>query len=381
MTEKRWRKALARRIPGVRRALTMAAGSLLLLVLIVEVGLRVFSFSGYTRADLSPNLEMLAKARTVGHPFMGYVMRPNYHTPPDAPFGQKSHNEHGLRGPAVDLEKPDDVYRIVCVGGSSTYGNSPSSDAATWPARLEHWLNEAPLSKRVQVLNAGAPGWSTFESTVNLEFRMLEWSPDLVIVYLAINDMRCALWPNPVSDNSHWRAVWPVVLDTPGERLLEHSMTYLVWRKHFTDYLEHFESLNIYAIVGYDPDDPDPYERGTVPDQGFRNYERNLITLQAIARAHGAQVIFATQACDRTYIKAKSRHNQFAGLDRCEEILRRVAAERDVILVDARAELEGEAQRVGKDLIFTKEVHLTDQGADQLARIFAGAVISGELVK
>lgn len=368
---------------GVRRVLAVAAASVVLLLLLIEIGLRVVPIGGYTRADLSPDLErLLEEVRTVGHPFLAYALRPNFHTEPDDPHGQKSHNEFGQRGKGVPKAKPEGVFRIVCLGGSSTYGNSPSSDEKTWPARLEYYLNLADLGQRVEVINGGAPGWSTFESSINLSFRMLEWSPDLVVVYHSINDVRCALWPDPVSDNAHWRAVWPRPIVSPGERLLEHSMTYLVWRKHFTDYLDRFDSINTWGIVGYDPDAVDPFYSGPdVPEQGFWNFQRNLVTIQAIAKAHGARVMFGTQACDRDDIQGASRENQLGGMDRMEQILRTVAVERGVMLVDARRKLEEHAAQVGKDAIFTGEVHLTDAGADRLAVIFAERVIQEKLVR
>ncbi len=363
------------------RVAAIVAVVLGLVVLVLEIGLR---FMPGKVDELRPELaKIIDEAPMEANPYLAYAGKPNFTSAPDAEI-QKSHNSWGFRGPSIAPDKPEGVYRIVCLGGSSTYGHTPTSDEKTWPGRLEYYLNREPVraqcGQEVQVLNAGLSGYSTFESTVNLAFRMVEWEPDLVIVYHTINDMRCALYLHggPVAmDNRHWRAVWPRVVEAPAEKLLENSMTYLVLRKLFTNYTDGVDALNTWAIVGYDPKAKDLYERGQPAELGFENFERNLRTIQAIAKEFGARVIFATQACDERDIKARSGPNQVAGMARMTEIIARVAGERDVILVDAKKELEEQARSAGIDRYFTAEVHLTDEGADYLAQIFARAIAAG----
>src|SRR5690606_1422490 len=106
------------------------------------------------------------------------------------------------------------------------------SDATTWPARLGVHLSQRYPERRIEVINAGTSGYSTFESIVNLAFRVSQLEPDLVIVYHSINDMRCLLYPNPQPDNTHWRAVWTKSRESPIERWLANSMTYLIARRY-----------------------------------------------------------------------------------------------------------------------------------------------------
>src|SRR5690606_16916383 len=130
------------------------------------------------------------------HPYLAYSLTPGYRSWKNAP-SQASHNSLGFRGPETTWEKPEGVYRIACLGGSSTYGHTPTSDATTWPARLGVHLSQRYPERRIEVINAGTSGYSTFESIVNLAFRVSQLEPDLVIVYHSINDMRCLLYPNP----------------------------------------------------------------------------------------------------------------------------------------------------------------------------------------
>ena len=175
---------------------------------------------------------------------------------------------------------------------------------------------EAGSTKRVEVLNGGCSGWSTFESLANLSYRMVEFEPDLVIVYHTINDARCALYEpgGPIRmDNTQWREVYPRIVEAPGERLLEHSMTYLVLRSMFSDYVDRFDSLNTALIVNYDPKARDLYVRENPDERGFVNFRRNLTSIVAVARAHGAEVLLLTQACDEQDIGAQSRDTVIAG--------------------------------------------------------------------
>ena len=74
---------------------------------------------------------------------------------PDQYFSTININSHGFRGSEFNLEKPDDVYRIFVVGGSSIFGSGATSDEKTIPGFLQNEFNEIKLSKRIQVINAG----------------------------------------------------------------------------------------------------------------------------------------------------------------------------------------------------------------------------------
>jgi lysophospholipase L1-like esterase len=358
-----------------------------LVVIFVEGVLRFLPLPGLSREELDPPFLQTAEVhRTVPHPYLSYCLKPGWSTSPDAKHGQKSHNSLGLRGEEITLQKPEGAYRIVCLGGSSTYGNTPSTDAATWPARLEFHLREARPDRSIQVINAGAPGYSTFESTINLAFRMLEFEPDLIIVYHSINDMRCALYKDPAPDNSHWRAPWPVFRPSPIEPYLKKSMCYLIWRRYFTNYLIDRADINYNAIVDPPPGNTDWYARGDdISFQGFESFKRNLKNITAIARAHEARVLFATQALDEGDITSpKSGHNQLKAMRLMAQILRETAAELKVPLVDAEKILEGEAEQQksekGEENVFSWEVHLTDEGADLLARIFSEKILAEGMI-
>lgn len=95
-------------------------------------------------------------------------------------------NALGLRGPEIQATKPAGVFRILCMGGSTTYGHGVT-DEQTWPALLEHKLREAGWSQ-VQVINGGVFAWGMEHILVTLgERRLAELQPDLVLVYSGWN--------------------------------------------------------------------------------------------------------------------------------------------------------------------------------------------------
>lgn len=368
------------------RLFQLIGALLVLLLFTTEVVVRFLPLPGLSRADLIvPANDMLAKARTIGHPYLGYSLKPEWSVEASSdlePYtkgyrGQKSQNADGFRNPAPPLKKPPGTFRIVTMGGSSTYGNTPTSDATTWPAQLEVMLNQVQ-DRPVEVLNAGVVGWNSYESLINLSLRVVDYEPDLVLVYHTINDTRCILWKPGGEwrrDNTHYREIWPTERDAyTSEPLLERSYTYLLWRRFFTGYLTKRTALDFFAMKGYDPSNMDPYERGEIEQRGIDAFRRNIVSIAGVAQAHGSKVMLATQACDRSDIMAKSHPNQWAVMDTLGEILKDVAQQGGLEFCDARTQLEAHAAKVGKDLIFTGEVHLRDEGAAKLAQIFAGAI-------
>ncbi len=103
-----------------------------------------------------------------------------------------STNEHGFRDDAVVLPKPPDIYRIVCIGGSTTaegYTNDTS-----YPALLEKALQRLLDTDRVEVINCGISGLTTPGQLVRLP-DYLRLQPDLVLEYNAVNDICWLLAP------------------------------------------------------------------------------------------------------------------------------------------------------------------------------------------
>lgn len=362
-------------------------------IVLFEVACRVAPLPGLSRAELDPTKEQLKQSRVAPHPYLAYAGRPNFRSEPtDKSPILVSHNSLGLNGPEASYEKPEGVFRVVCLGGSSTYGIGPSSTFTNWPVVLQEELNRRGLARPVEVLNLGLQGYSTFESQINLALRGVEFRPDLVLVYHTINDLRCALYPGVSRDNTHWRAIWPVERPDRLREALECSYTFLAVRRYATDWLERQRELGAYVIVDFGRYRPDDFAQPTDPELGFASFRRNLVSIIAVARAHGSEVLLATEAMRvGDFDRFGSRELQRAGYERMTRIIGEVANERSAPFCDVRAVVEAQADRQraesGADRIFVRpakadgEVHLTDEGCALVARTFADRIVELGLVK
>lgn len=365
---------------GCLRAQLVALVVLGVLVALVEGGLRLVPVPGFTRDELDPLAKGLRDMRIEPHPYLAYANKPGYVF--EGKHHSIRHNALGFRGPETTWEKPEGVFRVVCLGGSSTYGHGPSSNETTYPARLQVHLNEALRgAPPVEVINGGCQDYSTFESLGNLAFRMVAFEPDLVVVYHTINDARCALYPGVKRDNTHLRAVWPVRRPWGIEELAERSYFFLIARRYLSNYAEEASNLAKYYKVDFGRY-ADFYAQPTDVDLGCANFQRNLVSIVQVARSHGAEAVLVTQGLNASDLDgASSKEAQVRTFDRLTEVLKVVAAERGVPLVDARPVLERAEAAGPPHAIFTHEVHLTDAGADLLARTVADALLAADLVR
>lgn len=362
-------------------ALGLTGSVLALALLVLELlGLVLPALS----ADaLDPERRLLEQARVEPHSYLAYANKPGFagdNRDEEGKGHQISHNLLGFRNtvgpeaPELTWQKPEGAFRIVCLGGSSTYGHGPSSDATTWPGRLQTLLNATSGSTVVEVINGGCQGYSSFESLINLSIRMVDLEPDLVLVYHAINDMRCALWGRPRRDNAHWRAQWPVERRSSLDELLGRSTTYRLLRQLDPSWrARRSGDLGWYAIVDYRPGDH--YARVPETRVALAATARNLREIAAVARASGARPVFVQQAMQWSDLERFGTGElQAEAMREVKDVVAEVARVISVPLIDGATPLEEEGLRrseAGEPAIFTSEVHITDAGADLLARTIA----------
>lgn len=98
-----------------------------------------------------------------------------------------------FRGRHLSLIKPKDNYRIICLGDSTTQGHLIPSFKGTYPYMLEEILNRNSNQIKFEVINAGCGGYSSFQGLRYLKSELLEYDPDLLIVWLGIHDASTAI--------------------------------------------------------------------------------------------------------------------------------------------------------------------------------------------
>ena len=334
-----------------------------LLFLVCEVGLRVVAGArGRTMSDhLYHATGVPGPFRP--HPYLPIVLKPNF----DDRWAGRTHvktNSLGLRGPKIPKTKPAGVIRVACLGGSTTFGFYPYQNRDTYPAQLEQLLRPA-TSRSVQVINAGVPIYTTADSLINLALRVVDYSPDVVIIYHGCNDAWAMLRAGFKSDYSHYRKRFgPPELPWP-RRLLCRSMLYVVLANRLSQFTGHRRPTLMEFVEQPGPD------VAKLPPEALPTFRRNLISLIGLARAHGANVVLST------FIDFRD--------DRKLPMVRRIIQANEVIREVARTEA---VTFVDNDRLFPRErdlhtdfCHFTNKGAALLAQNFADAIRQAGLLE
>jgi lysophospholipase L1-like esterase len=357
--------------------LTLPILSVSLTFLALEIGARLWlnilaTPDQYDRYVLFTNLDSKDFAWTP-HPYLNYYPTPNYRK------GLTFHNSFGYRDDEFSLEKPRDVYRIVALGGSTTYEIRVEDNEKTFTAQLEKVLKEEYGYQNVEVINAGVPGYNSWEILINLEFRVLDLKPDLVIIYEGTNDVH-ARFVEPLAyrgDNSGRRQQWQI----PPVVLWEHS-TLLRILSRMTNVtrqvsVDDFVSAPSYMSWPYEfrltEDGVDPTEilKRNPPDY----FRRNLGNMIAVAKEQNIKIMFATWAYS-PYLDdyaAKAYYQQ--GFQENNEVVREVANRHHIPLFDY-AEVMPQDKRYWAD-----GRHVNEAGALVKAGLFAEFIYTQGLIK
>ncbi|MBI3087382.1 MAG: hypothetical protein HYY91_00625 [Candidatus Omnitrophica bacterium] len=283
----------------------------------------------------------------IPHPYLNWTWKPNSVARVDLRHPKVyRYNAAGLRGRPFEPVKPAGVFRVICLGESSTWGDyALSGEEMTWPAQLERMLQEAYPGRRIEVINAGLPSWMTYENLFHLNTRLLGYEPDLLLVYEMVNDLGLIGVLSPEQDVGALRRH---LIGHPVHRWLCHSATYSFISYWLTGRLGLRGSKDPWARL---------FEPQWVPF-GARSFERNLSLMVRVAQAERVPIVLSTQALrvDRIH----PYHREL--VEPMQEIIRAVGRTYRVPVVEIAGEIPPE--------LFTSEVHVYDAGAAIIATKF-----------
>lgn len=168
----------------MRKNIAVVLVTVILTLFVLEIGLRILITTRgneeqkvlylYTREEINK-----LKARYRGMPFLNYGLSPI----------REGFNSLGYRGREIEVPKQSGTYRIVALGGSTTFGEYLDSWEKAYPSQLEDVLHTVYGYDHIDIVNAGVPGYTTWESAVNLLLRVQDLEPDMVIIYHGVNDI------------------------------------------------------------------------------------------------------------------------------------------------------------------------------------------------
>ena len=358
------------RSSGLGWRMALAAGSLLFVVLVLEVGIRTVDS---LRGDgfFSNHRNRVAKGVKAPLPFriFGYDMYPS---------------GDGTRiadcyGETYSLEKPDGVFRIVVFGGSTTENHRAFEEAGVhYPMLLQSALARELGSDAVEVINVAFSAYTTAHSLILFELDVLSWQPDMVILSHNVNDLTTAYWPEFSFDYSS-KYSHPYFLPDPrpvyttANAVFQHSRLYWVVRGRLQSLLTQGVALQRESM-GAAP-----------PARSLEVFERNLESFIALARSRDIKVVLGSQALEpseefflshqlhKSYNEQAiyPLHDEFVSHHKAyNRALRRVAERHGTVFVDNEAVLSGKTE------LFIDHVHMTAVGVEKLANSYAETLLT-----
>lgn len=102
-------------------------------------------------------------------------------------------NSEGWRDSEHKLEKPDNVFRILGVGDSYTFGQGVKREDL-FLTHLNSLIAKDASGRQVEVINTGQPGYNTVMEKELLEARGFDYSPDLVLLSFVPNDVEANIY-------------------------------------------------------------------------------------------------------------------------------------------------------------------------------------------
>lgn len=219
-------------------------------------------------------------------------------------------NSLGFRGKEIPIEKPQGVFRIVAMGGSTTFGYCIENEEDTYPAILERLLNNVYKGNpKIEVINAGVSGYMSAESLINFQMRILDLKPDGIILYHGINDLRARMVPNFKGDYSHHRVVWSGLRErsTYFSKLIEKSYILRVLRWKFTSYRSRGDLL---LLVRNSPPRSNQAQRVNYINSSVQPFIRNMRNIIKLAKSYDIKVLLLTFAYNKAMLESHSHWHE-----------------------------------------------------------------------
>jgi lysophospholipase L1-like esterase len=165
----------------MKKNLLLLLFTLVFLFILGEVGARLWA------KFKNPVSTVPDKVRYTYYPYLPYVPTPNYRDVAKSIY----HNSRGFRNSYEFINpKPANVYRIVCLGGSTTYSDyDNASNQEIWTGRLEYYLNKSSSFIKFEVINASAHNYTAYLNLIDYLTRVRDLQVNMVILYQGVNDL------------------------------------------------------------------------------------------------------------------------------------------------------------------------------------------------
>ena len=181
-------------------------------------------------------------------------------------------NPQGRRDRGYGFEKGEDVFRIVAVGDSFTWGTGVRRLDDIFLMRLEQMLNRDGRG-RFQIINGAQNGWNTADEYRWLQSEGVRFEPDLIVVVYFFNDATRMLTNPLIAAAVHRRAA----SQSAGRSRLWSFLLYRYWR-----YVLSRQTMQAYKEAYFAAD------KAAL----WRQCQSDILAIQVLARARRAELLF-----------------------------------------------------------------------------------------
>ena len=322
------------------------------------------------------------------HYFLGFYPTPNHQV------GANRHNSLGFRGREIAIAKPDNTYRIVTLGGSTTYSSGVDDFELSYPGLLEAYLRESGFDA-VEVINAGASGYTSHQNLINMQFRVLPLLPDLIIVYQGFNDIQARfVYPSSKYLGDRSGSLRPFVRGIDMPDVIEYSTALRILGIHLGVTASH-SALDWHLLSR-----PNSYvgdifvqqiQLGTYPSGIFKeisaaeilqnnppaHFERNTEHMIALADHNNVNILLVTMAFDNDFhqtsgVSSRSFYTSdeyIFALAQHNELTRYIGAQSNTPVFDLAEVFPDDHS------LFTDGLHMTEKGNRARAQLIGDFVI------
>ncbi|MDA1016812.1 MAG: SGNH/GDSL hydrolase family protein [Planctomycetota bacterium] len=175
------------------RYVLFAVLAIALLLSAVEVGLQLSDSAMSTSGSQSSQQSLTSPSWTTHHSLQPSRQIETRNPDTTEPVLVQT-NSFGLRGPELAVPKPANVYRVVLLGDETIFGPGVP-EQSTIAALLPRYLRPQ-AGKKLEVINAGTPGFCPLLSYLQTKHTLLAFEPDLIVVHFDMSD---------VADDYHYR--------------------------------------------------------------------------------------------------------------------------------------------------------------------------------
>ena len=206
-------------------------------------------------------------------------------------------NLNGFENPTFNKEKPDSIFRILCLGGStSQWANY--TEFISWAFRGQPYVRTNNMT--VQVYSAGFEAHTSLDSYYKYKYLYDGYDFDLVILYHGVNDLRANNCPpemfrDDYSHFSYYSVIDPIMklqeIPVLKGSFLALKISLMVNEKK----RKAMEKANPRAFVDVHDPDPDWMQYG-VDVKTTEPFRRNTQAIVDLAKKRGQRVLLMTFA-------------------------------------------------------------------------------------